>query len=133
MNKERRKRLASVTPKLEEVKEELKALHEEEQKAFDNLPESLQDSERGEQMNDCIDMLDDAVDEIACLIDTLKECAKETMESSVDEAEYAAKEKAVFSDLYGNKYTADELVLIATGKKMPLDHFEGKIAGEWEE
>ena len=50
-------------------------MHEEEQEAFDNMPESLQDSERGEQMNDCIDMLDDAVDEIACLIDTLEECS----------------------------------------------------------
>ena len=35
MNKERRKRLASVTTKLEEVKEELEALHEEEQEAFE--------------------------------------------------------------------------------------------------
>ena len=45
MNKERRKRLASVTSKLEEVKEELEALHEEEQEAFDNLPGLLQDNE----------------------------------------------------------------------------------------
>ena len=52
-------------------------MHEEEQKAFDNLPGLLQDSECGEHMNDCIDMLDDAVDEIACLIDTLEECKKE--------------------------------------------------------
>ena len=73
MNKERRKRLASVTSKLEEAKEAVEALCEEEQDAYDNLPESLQDSERGEQMSDCIDALGEAAGDLEGIIDTLND------------------------------------------------------------
>lgn len=44
----------------------------------------------------------------------------------------ARTEKSVFHDSYGNKYTANELVMIATGKRKPLGCFIGKTAGEWE-
>ena len=73
MNKERRKRLAAAVSKLEEVKESMEALCEEEQDAYDNLPESLQDSERGEQMSDCIDALGEAVSDLEGIIDTLND------------------------------------------------------------
>ena len=48
--------------KFEEIKAEaidqLSEIRDEEQEAYDNLPESLQDSERGENMQDCIDSLE---------------------------------------------------------------------------
>lgn len=71
MNKIRRKELAHIVAKLEtlealrlEIKEELEAVMDEEQEAFDNLPESLQESERGQQMQEYVDALESAVDDL---------------------------------------------------------------------
>ena len=65
MNAKRRNAIESVVNELIEKFEEIKAeaidqlseIRDEEQEAFDNLPEALQDSERGENMQDCIDDL----------------------------------------------------------------------------
>ena len=48
MNKERRKRIEEVRQTLAELREELAEIHDEEQEAYDNLPEGLQEGERGE-------------------------------------------------------------------------------------
>lgn len=61
MNKVRRKALEEIVAKLEELKCELEMLQEEEQDAFDNLPESLQGGERGQQMEEYIQKIGDAV------------------------------------------------------------------------
>lgn len=55
MNKDRRARL-------QELVEALACIQEEEQEAFDNMPESLQESERGEAMQEAIDAMDEAKD-----------------------------------------------------------------------
>ena len=49
MNKGRRERLKKQLQLLEEMREEIEAIRDEEQEAYDNLPEPLQDSERGER------------------------------------------------------------------------------------
>ena len=71
MNKIRRKELAHIVAKLEElealhleIKEALEAVLDEEQEALDNLPESLQESERGEQMQEYIDTMESALDDL---------------------------------------------------------------------
>ena len=71
MNKMRRKELARIVSRLEalealrlEIKEELGAVMDAEQEAFDNLPESLQESERGQQMQDCLDAMESAMDDL---------------------------------------------------------------------
>ena len=71
MNKARRKELAQIVAKLEalealhlEIKDELQAVIEEEQEAFDNLPEGFQESERGEQMQEYIDAMESALDDL---------------------------------------------------------------------
>ena len=48
MNKQRRDQLFEIAGKLEVLKEELEELKEEERECFENLPESLQESERGQ-------------------------------------------------------------------------------------
>lgn len=66
MNAKRRDRIDSVINELIEKFEEIKAeaidqlseIMDEEQEAYDNLPESLQESERGENMQNCIDALE---------------------------------------------------------------------------
>lgn len=50
MNKARRKELEKAKDLLEQAQSIIEAVQEEEQEAFDNMPEGLQSSERGEQM-----------------------------------------------------------------------------------
>lgn len=42
MNNARRKRLAKVIEQLNEINEELSCIRDEEQEAFDNIPENLE-------------------------------------------------------------------------------------------
>lgn len=82
MNKARRKRIASVIHTLENIidydliestKDELEDILWEEQDAYDNMPENLQYSIRGEESSDAIDSLQEAVDALEEAIDTLNE------------------------------------------------------------
>ena len=66
MNAKRRNSINSIIndliDKFEEIKAEaidqLSEIRDEEQEAYDNIPESLQESERGENMQNCIDALE---------------------------------------------------------------------------
>lgn len=60
MNKERRKKLGEAFEKIGEVKDILDEVRDEEQDAYDNLPESFQNGERGEEMQGYIEMIDEA-------------------------------------------------------------------------
>lgn len=64
MNKERRDRLSDVIASLEEAKDLLEDVKNDEQDAFDNMPVGLQCSERGSKMEDYIELMEDAVDQI---------------------------------------------------------------------
>lgn len=62
MNKKRMERLTKA-------RDELEALKEEERAAFDNLPEGLQQSERGQRMEEIGDYLDEAIGAIDQCLD----------------------------------------------------------------
>ena len=62
MNKVRRKELARVVDLLDQARDLLETIREEEQEAFDNLPESSQWSERGEAMENCISTMEEMLD-----------------------------------------------------------------------
>lgn len=71
MNKIRRKALRAIITKLEEletirsaIREELEEIMDEEQEALDNMPESLQESERGQQMQEYIDSISSVMDDL---------------------------------------------------------------------
>lgn len=51
----------------------IEGVRDDEQEAYDNMPEGLQCSERGEQMYEYVSTLDDAVDSINDTIDYLNE------------------------------------------------------------
>lgn len=70
MNKVRRKRVQDAITKIEEAKAILEDAQNEEQAAFDNMPEGLQYGERGEQMEENISKLEEAV---SCLEDLVSE------------------------------------------------------------
>lgn len=64
MNKERKDRLSDVIASLEEAKDLLEDVKNDEQDAFDNMPVGLQCSERGSKMEDYIELMEDAGDQI---------------------------------------------------------------------
>lgn len=61
MNNERRKRLAALSQQLAELKDEIQSVLDEEEEAFNNLPEGLQSGERGDAMQTDIASLDAAI------------------------------------------------------------------------
>ena len=71
MNAKRRKTLASIVGDMEAMDalrqtiiENLEAVLDEEQEALDNMPESLQEGERGQQMQEYIDSLNTVLDDL---------------------------------------------------------------------
>ena len=72
MNKERRNALYKIVNTLDEKSKELEKIRDEEQDCYDNLPEGLVDSERGEAMSENCDDLDSAVEALEEVIDYIK-------------------------------------------------------------
>ena len=64
MNKSRRKELSRIAEELDNLREDLDAVASEERDAYDNLPESLQESDRGCAMEEAADELDDICGEL---------------------------------------------------------------------
>lgn len=60
MNKQRRKRLEEVFNLIDQAKDILEEVKDEEQDAYENLPENFQNGDRGEEMQGYIEMLDEA-------------------------------------------------------------------------
>ena len=77
MNKARRKRIDEIQEKLSEMKDLIDEVLSEEQEAYDNLPESIQDSERGEAMQTAIDSLESAVSSCEEIEDYLNEAQEQ--------------------------------------------------------
>lgn len=77
MNKARRNELSRIADELENLRDALDAVASEERDAYDNLPESLQESERGTAMSAAADEMDDICGELDDL--------RQRIESVVDE------------------------------------------------
>ena len=50
---------------------------EEEQEAFDNMPESLQSGDKGQKMEEALFALQESIDSIESTISSLEECLGE--------------------------------------------------------
>lgn len=73
MNKNRRKQLEKIVEALEALRDDLEMLKDEEQDCFDNLPESLQESEKGEIMQEYADDLEAAYDDLDNVICSIQD------------------------------------------------------------
>ncbi len=73
MNKQRRSILSKVIDELQNALSQLETIQEEESEAFDNMPEGLQSSSKGSQIEENIDVLEAAVSNIEDVIDSLGE------------------------------------------------------------
>lgn len=86
MNNDRRKSIAAIVTQLQgldldSIKSSVEEIRDEEQEAFDNMPESLQEGERGQAMSTAIEALEEvvsALDEFSTddLIAKLEEAAE---------------------------------------------------------
>ena len=61
MNKQRRKRLGKAFNLIIEAEEILEEVKQEEDEARENLPDNFRDGDRGQQMQDAIDLIDEAI------------------------------------------------------------------------
>ena len=73
MNAQGRKEIAKYIASLEDIKDKLDSMMDEEQDKFDNMPEGLQESERGEAMQEAIEQLGTACDNLDEAISALQE------------------------------------------------------------
>lgn len=71
MNKQRRKEIAEVVQELETLKERIEVLRDEEQEYFDNMPEGIQMSERGDLAQEAASNLEYVADGFDELIGNL--------------------------------------------------------------
>lgn len=76
MNGNRRKRIQIVINGLNVLLDDIQSLLEEEQNAYDALPESLQEAERGELMQEAIDNLDAASSSVEEAVESLESAAE---------------------------------------------------------
>ena len=76
MNKQHRKWIADtidtyneIVPKLQEILADLESIRDEEQEYLDNMPESMQQGEKGEMAAEAISSLEEAKDALESLLD----------------------------------------------------------------
>lgn len=103
MNKSRRKRIAAVINTLENAgydiiesaRDEIEDILWEEEDAYDNMPENLQCSMRGEESSEAIDNLQEAVDKLEEAIEVLEEINNMDKEDEDYETEKESKEEDI--------------------------------------
>lgn len=98
MNNDRRKQLAALLEDLQQtglrdamdnlstIRDQLENIKGEEEEARDNLPESVQNGERGEKMQEAIAKMEEACDTLTDLIDGFDFDRLDEAFSAIDEA-----------------------------------------------
>lgn len=76
MNKSRRDQIAKIKEALEELRGKIEDLQSEEQDAFDSMPESLQQGERGQASEAAAEALQSAYDSADEAINYLESAAE---------------------------------------------------------
>lgn len=72
MNKQRRQTIQELIEEANTLKDKIEEVLNEEQECFDNMPENLQYSERGENMQEAIESLEEAQSNIEDCISNLE-------------------------------------------------------------
>jgi len=73
MNKARREQVKKVVDYIESAYIMLDGIKDDEEYAFNNLPDGIQESERGEIMEQNVDTMDDCINELWDIVDALNE------------------------------------------------------------
>ena len=72
MNKLRRKNLEKLIESIEEIRADLETICEEEEEARDNIPESMQESEKYERADEACENLNSAIECFEELVDYIQ-------------------------------------------------------------
>jgi len=80
--------IEELSEKIEGLKEEIECLKDEEESAYDNLPESLQESEKGESMQTAMEYMENAMYSVDAIVDSLQSATQdfEELYSAIDDA-----------------------------------------------
>lgn len=73
MNKARRLEIKQVYANIRYAMNDIQSILTDEQNAYDNMPENLQDTNRGMESEECIDYLSDAIDALDDALKSLDE------------------------------------------------------------
>ena len=73
MNKRRRKTLQKLAQRADELRQEVEEVREEEQEYYDNMPENLKQSERGERAEEVVGEMEVAEDSLNNIYEILQE------------------------------------------------------------
>lgn len=73
MNKERRERLQAIIGQLEDQKAAIEEVRDDEEMAYENIPENLNNTDRATQMYENMDDLDTAANDLDDIIYNLQE------------------------------------------------------------
>ena len=73
MNAQRRKAISKLIEQIEGIQSDIEMYKDEEEECYYNLPDSIQESERGEAMQDAISQLDDAYNSLDDVISYLED------------------------------------------------------------
>ena len=73
MNKKRKEELNQISAELEALFNRLEYVYDQEQDAYDSMPENLQGSERGLESEDAIDAMDEIKEHLQDAIDMIGE------------------------------------------------------------
>ena len=71
MNKLRKQKIREIRKEIENCKDSLQKVLDEEQDYFDNMPENLQGSMRGSDSEDAIDTMESCVEDLEKVIEEL--------------------------------------------------------------
>lgn len=77
MNTARRKQLKQAAELLSQAQAIIESVRDDERYAYDNMPEILQYSERGERMYENVAVLDTMLEDIAGLFDNIDELTEQ--------------------------------------------------------
>lgn len=72
MNKERRSKITKIINQIEEAKSFLESVLADEESAFENMPENLQSSMRGEESEEAIDYMEEAIEALGSAVEQLE-------------------------------------------------------------
>lgn len=74
MNAKVRKEIAKHIASLNDIRDKLESIRDDENQKYDNMPEGLQDSERANEMLEAVDNLDSAISAIDEAVEYLENC-----------------------------------------------------------
>ena len=78
--------METVKADIESIKETIDSERDDEQEAFDNLPEGLQQAERGQEMEQAVEYLDNASTTLSDLFDAIDGVDFDDTIRSIDDA-----------------------------------------------